>query len=242
MPCILVVRLSLSQRLGNFAEANAARRKAIDFQARLPDSAAVTRGVLTMAAVEMRLAQGDDWAATVRRTLPILESRTDDRAYALTTTRAIVARAYARLGDRDGAMRWLDMLPDVFQRAPGWSPGYILAICLASDALWSLHVSDHLDQLQDNLEEKVVKPDFRSPMVDSRLSMAHLAAIRGQDDEAMDWFAKARIVLEEQGARPLRAIVDYDEALMHQRRGGSADADPAKPLINSALARFRQKE
>jgi hypothetical protein len=37
------------------------------------------------------------------------------------------------------------------------------------------------------------------------------------------WFAKARTVLDEQGARPLRAITDFDEALMYAHRGASGD-------------------
>jgi hypothetical protein len=35
----------------------------------------------------------------------------------------------------------------------------------------------------------------------------------------MPWFERAREVLDQQGARPLRAITDYDEALMYARRG-----------------------
>jgi DNA-binding NarL/FixJ family response regulator len=47
-------------------------------------------------------------------------------------------------------------------------------------------------------------------------------------------------VLEEQGARPLRAIVDYDEALMYVRRGRRGDRNRAAPLVEAALAQFRQ--
>jgi hypothetical protein len=49
-------------------------------------------------------------------------------------------------------------------------------------------------------------------------SLARLAALQGRYDEAAEWFAKSRAVLEEDGIRPLRAVVDYDEALMHARR------------------------
>jgi hypothetical protein len=43
-------------------------------------------------------------------------------------------------------------------------------------------------------------------------------------------------VLDEKGARPLRAIVDYDEALMYARRGEPGDAAHARPLLDAALA------
>src|SRR5262249_17491848 len=52
------------------------------------------------------------------------------------------------------------------------------------------------------------------------------------------WFAKARTVLDEQGARPLRAIVDFDEALMYCRRGARGDMESAPPLLEAALQQF----
>ncbi len=47
-------------------------------------------------------------------------------------------------------------------------------------------------------------------------------------------------VLDEQGARPLRAITDYDEALMYLRRGGTGDLARARPLLEVALSQFRE--
>src|SRR5262249_36640525 len=66
-----------------------------------------------------------------------------------------------------------------------------------------------------------------------------LCALQQRHDEAIEWFAKARTVLDEQGARPLRAIVDYDEALMYARRAAPGDHDRARPLIDAALRQFR---
>ncbi|HBZ70200.1 MAG TPA: hypothetical protein DEP35_10875 [Deltaproteobacteria bacterium] len=48
---------------------------------------------------------------------------------------------------------------------------------------------------------------------------ASAPALTGRFVEAREWFDKARRVLEEQGARPLRAITDFDEAWMEVRRG-----------------------
>lgn len=44
----------------------------------------------------------------------------------------------------------------------------------------------------------------------------------------------------EQGAPPLLAIADYDEALMLARRGGPRDADRARPLLSAAVRQFGQ--
>ena len=43
------------------------------------------------------------------------------------------------------------------------------------------------------------------------------------------------MTLDVQGARPLRAIVDFDEALMHQRAGRP---DAARPLLEAAVDQF----
>src|SRR5262249_27755562 len=57
-------------------------------------------------------------------------------------------------------------------------------------------------------------------------------------DEAREWFARARTILEEQGARPLRAIADFDEAVMYQRRAAPGDRERALALLDLARRRF----
>src|SRR5262249_6229011 len=76
------------------------------------------------------------------------------------------------------------------------------------------------------------------PNVDGRLALARLCALRGDYNEAADWFTRARIVLEEQGTRPLRAITDFDEALMFQRRGAPGDRERARALLDRARTQF----
>ena len=72
-------------------------------------------------------------------------------------------------------------------------------------------------------------------MMDARLALARLCTVDGRHDEASRWFAEARVTLDAQGARPLRAIVDFDEALMH-RRAGRPDA--TRPLLEAAVDQF----
>src|SRR5262249_10204447 len=95
------------------------------------------------------------------------------------------------------------------------------------------------DIIERNVREKVVAPDFRYPMMDGRLALARLCALQQRYDEAVEWFAKARMVLDEQGARPLRAIVDHDEALMYARHGAPRDRERALPLLDAAVEQFR---
>ncbi len=79
--------------------------------------------------------------------------------------------------------------------------------------------------------------DFRFPMMDLRLAFARLCAVDGRLEEADHWFGQARSVLEKQGARPLRAIVDFDQALMNTRAGRMARA--RRPL-DAAISQFQQ--
>jgi hypothetical protein len=96
----------------------------------------------------------------------------------------------------------------------------------------------HLDVVTRCLREKVVGPDFHHPMMDGRLALARLCALQGRSDECRQWFDHARGVLSAQGALPLLAISDYDEALMRHRRGTSGDAEAARLLLQSAHAAF----
>ena len=111
--------------------------------------------------------------------------------------------------------------------------------CDAASTIWLLGSVDQIEVIERNIREKVVAPDFRYPMQDGRLSLARLCALGGRYGEAADWFAKARVVLEEQGARPLRAIADLDEAVMHLRRNTHGDREQARPLLNAATTQFR---
>jgi tetratricopeptide (TPR) repeat protein len=161
----------------------------------------------------------------------------------LTWTRAVilsgVACAYAHLGKSAEALKRVREVLPAIERAPGWSGQYPLLVHLAVEALWLVGEGDSSELLERNLREKVLAPDFRSPHADARLSLARLCALQARFEEALAWFAKAREVLEEQGARPLRAIADYDEALMHVRRGEPGDRERAESLLQRAIEQFR---
>jgi hypothetical protein len=69
--------------------------------------------------------------------------------------------------------------------------------------------------------------------------MARVRALQRRYAEGAEWFAKARAVLDVEGWRPLRAICDYDEALMYLRRGEPDDRERARPLLAAALQQFQ---
>ena len=147
----------------------------------------------------------------------------------------VMAVAQALLGRPDRALQLLAAVLSALQRAAfsGWT--YLRTACDAAETLWLLERRDHLPVIEAALRDKELPADFRFPMVDARLALARLCAVDGRHEEASQWFAKARTVLDAQGARPLRAIVDYDEALMHTRAGRP---DAARPLLDAAVDQF----
>jgi DNA-binding CsgD family transcriptional regulator len=67
-----------------------------------------------------------------------------------------------------------------------------------------------------------------------------MAALTGQQDEARQQFSRARAILEESGQRPLRAIVDFDEAVSMRDDARPDAATEREALVNNALAAFEQ--
>ncbi|MEX2245332.1 MAG: AAA family ATPase [Dehalococcoidia bacterium] len=189
---------------------------------------------------ELRLAREAVAEESVVLVRGLLAGSQPEFQWARSTIEAGGARIFAEAGNVDEALAVLDALARRIDRIPGWDPNNVRILSDAAHALWALQRTDHLDVIERNLREKVIAPDFRYPMFDGRRAMALLCALSGRFDEARDWFAKARTVLEEQGARPLRAIVDYDEGLMYVRRNGDGDAALARPLLEAALGQFRE--
>jgi hypothetical protein len=149
----------------------------------------------------------------------------------------IGARIHARRGDGPAALRLLSRPVHALQRAPAWAPNYGRTACELAETLWLLDRRDHLAVVEAALRDKALPADFRFPMTDARLALARLCALDDRPEEAGRWFAAARRALEDQGARPLRAVVDHDEALMWLRAG---DAAAARPLVAAADAAFRE--
>jgi tetratricopeptide (TPR) repeat protein len=149
-------------------------------------------------------------------------------------------RIFAEAGREDEALATLARALPAIQRTPAGEANLPAVICDCAWALWILERTDHIDVIEQNLREKVVVPDFRYPMRDGRTALARLCALQARYDEASRWFAEARTVLEEDGARPLRAIVDYDEALMYARRAADGDRERALPLLDAAMRQFAE--
>jgi len=159
-------------------------------------------------------------------------------AWGLGFVYSVATHASAACGRVDDAMRHLASVVPWLEEAPGWSLGFNRMAAMAAGTLWRLQRLDHLEVIEAALRDKVIAPDFRYAMVDSRLALARLCALTGRAEEASGWFAEARRVLGEQGALPLLAQCDYDEALMYHRLGTPAGDEKAKALLGQAWQQF----
>jgi hypothetical protein len=150
---------------------------------------------------------------------------------------AAAAKAAARLGRREEALHWLDKTLPAVRRAPAWEMNFLRTLCDAVETVWLLGGHPSRDMLEDAVRTKALTADFRFPMMDARLAQARLCGLDGRYTEAQQWFAAARTVLEAQRARPLRAIVDFDQALVCLQAGALGDA---ARLRVAALRQFEE--
>lgn len=158
--------------------------------------------------------------------------------WAMAAVRAATARTCASVGRHDAALALLEMVPTALELAPPWITIYTKTACDAAAALWLVGRTDHAARIETCLRDKVLPGDLRDYLREVRLSIAQLCALQGRVDEAQHWFAEARRTLDRRGARTLRAIADYDEALMFARRAAPGDRERASALGDAATRQF----
>ena len=171
---------------------------------------------------------------------PLAESAPPNAVWALGYIRAASARIAAHLGDRESALRFLELLAPYLENAPIWTMYFPAITGHPAEALWLLDCVDHVEVVEAAVREKVLTPGFLGVFADARLSLARLCALTGRYDEAVAWFAEARPVIAGTGALPLLALADFDEALMYARRCRRGDAEQARPLLKEARRQFNE--
>src|SRR4029453_8332153 len=152
---------------------------------------------------------------------------------------AVAAVLFTFAGRDQDALRALARAMPPVEGAGGGVASYPGRICRCCEALGRFGRADFADVLERNLLDKTLAGDFRELGVDARLAMAQLCALTGRPGEAHRWFERARAVLDEQGAPPLLALVDLDEAWMEIRRGPHGDRDRARALLDVACEQFQ---
>jgi hypothetical protein len=234
-------RASIARSLAALGELEAARASlagARELASRIPGRGWSWERIHVVGSLDaLTLATAEDWEGMLAAFGELAGVDDPVLRWARAPMRAGYARTAAHLGHAERAMAMLAPAVRALTRAPAWTLNYTRTASDTVETLWVLGRRDHLRPVETALRLKALPADFRFPMMDLRLSLARLCALDGRLDEADHWFAQARLVLDEQGARPLRAITDFDQALMRIRAGQPGQA---RPWMDAAAGQFQR--
>jgi DNA-binding CsgD family transcriptional regulator len=137
---------------------------------------------------------------------------------------AIAADAFARAGMDDDAGELLGHIVPVLAATSPEEYAQNACVAFAAGAIWELQETELAAQLWPAARALIEARVGDWYMSSNELTVARLAAVLERDEESAEFFDRARGTLTARGQRPLRAILDYDEALARRlrRQPGSA--------------------
>ena len=234
-----LVQLTLCHALlGHPAAARQTHRQAGELVARL--GAGHRLHALANLTIESVLGDYDevDWPRLAQTSTQIAtDPQTGRSAMGLTAANFAVLNQL-RAGNPAEARRLLALLTPVLKRLPATTYLYNGGVDRAGTAVWELEAGEYAAIYRQLALELLAAGFEGSPYQSNALTAARMAALTGDMVEAGAYFARARQVTERSGQRPLRASVDYDEALA-LARNGLPDRARWESLLNAALAQFK---
>jgi DNA-binding CsgD family transcriptional regulator len=157
-----------------------------------------------------------DWDRTAERALQLALSRERIGWFGLVWG-ALASHAFARAGRSREARRLLEhIVPGLAAAAPTDS-AQNRAVSVAGAAVWELGAPDLAQGLLPAAEALLEAGAGDWYMTSNELNVARLTTVLGRKDVALAHFARAREQCDRRGHRPLRAIVDFDEARARDR-------------------------
>lgn len=222
----------IAAALGDFADARDHLERARRLLARLGPEHRLRSG--TSNAEEYLLEYvGGDWRGVAELYSRLAFDPSFGRPWLGPNAAAIAAFAYVRLGEPNAAGRLLDQAVAALAAVGPTVPTAYGALERAVAAAWELRSDRHVSALT-----RLVRAARRQGSGDRPLALirARVAALAGDASGASLEFDRAREALTATGQRPLRAIVDYDEALALHRAGEPG----AEPLLAAAQAQFEE--
>ena len=145
------------------------------------------------------------------------------------------ALAHVRAGAPEQAAELLARLTPAVEAQEAASAGQSEAVAEAGSVVWELEAAAYAPRYR-RLALALIDAGVGAPGSSAELTVARMAALLGDDDEAAAYFANARRTLDETGQRPLRAIADLDEGLARSR----TRKPDALPLIDAGRTRFEE--
>jgi DNA-binding NarL/FixJ family response regulator len=155
---------------------------------------------------------------------------------------ALAAFAHVRAGTTAEARRLLAALTAGL--APLDAGVWLLngAVGVGAGAVWELETAEQAPVYLDLARELIAAGVGDYLCCSNELTVARMLALLGRQAEAGAAFARARTQLDASGQRPLRAIVDHDEALMLLRAAkgqpDTATRERVARLLEAAIGGF----
>lgn len=164
-------------------------------------------------------------------------TRVGDYGFGSPLCAGLACYAFARAEMGAKAHRLLESIVVPGLRAAGpWDRMVAPAVAQAGAAIWELRDEALAAKLLPVAEAIVAAgvPDWY--MSSNDLTVARLASVLDRSEQAAGGFEAARERLENHGQWPMRAIVDFDEALARRRRGQPGSAE----LLLAAETQFEK--
>jgi len=224
--------------LGDLTTALHARAMAVDFASRLGPSHRLHVVAERILACLFAHYTGRGWVELSLEVPVILSSGEAVRSPFGLLVAGVCCNSLAKAGDRVAAESLLVALVSLLERADPTSYQQAGALHMACEAVWELGerpLTARCRQLALALRASDVGD---SPLGSTTLSLARMAGVEGDIVAARHWFDEARRVAVASGRRPLRAICDYDEAVLLSRAGEARAS--AEVLLDSAAAAFER--
>jgi DNA-binding CsgD family transcriptional regulator len=227
-------RAAARERLGEFDAAVADARRADELLARLTFGDPSANPPALSRETRVRHWQAVDWPAFGRfyrdSALDPSGSPSQDGLFEA----ALAAYSFARSGmvaDARQLLGWV--LPAILASEPTRLK-HNGAVAFAGGAVWELGEAVEAAALRSAALAVIASGVGDCWWTSNELTVARMSSLLGDLAEAEEWFARARVSLEATGQRPLRGVVDYDEA-RHRLR---YRLPGAVPLLAAARRRF----
>ncbi len=159
-----------------------------------------------------------------------------DQPNATLIYRSWMSYAYARCDRPDDARELLRETVDAVGRIGTSDSRMRYVLDSSAAAVWVLRDRPLAEALLPHASAWVATGLTDSYMVSSDLTLARLLSVGAHSEDALAGFQRARARLEQQGQRPLRPVVDHDEAVARQWFGHPGSA----ALMRSAAAQFER--
>jgi DNA-binding CsgD family transcriptional regulator len=214
----LVLLAELHMAFGEFDTARGIERRAAALAARVGPDHRIRRLVDNAGEIGYVLA-GGDWADLAERYGAIGSDASLAWGTGQLGAGALAVYALAQLGRREEVEGLIEDFTPALRMSRPTDLAHGGCVCNIAGAIWDLELrgwANTYRQLALELLDAGLG-DLSGHSQD--LAVARMAGLEGDLDAAFVYFARARAVLDRSGQRPLRAIVDHEEAVLRARHG-----------------------